>query len=578
MPQQDYSADPIRSAIKRSQKTLLGLAGFSFVFNLLMLTGPLYMLQVYDRVLASQSVPTLAALTILIFVLFGTLGLVDWVRRSLLSIVAARIEDRLADPVLFAALENSVRDPGQSAERPLHDLRLVRRFLAGPSMAALFDLPWSPLFFAALFMLHWSFGLWALFGCAVLVAMTILNRALTKANIEDAQVDDRAAQSQAAEFIRHADTARALGMEQALQMRWRTALDAADTAKRASEGKLAFFTANSKSSRLFLQSAILGLGAWLVILGQSTAGAMIAASILMGRAIAPIEQIVGQWSSFAMVQSALRNLSAVLPRSGCKTEPMPLPEIIGRLKFENVSAGPPNSENLVLKNLSFEISPGEVVGIIGPSAAGKTTLAKVIGGIWPPKIGTVRIDGADLTTWARDALGPQIGYLSQQVDLFSGTIKENISRFSPEATPEAVIAAAKIASCHELILGLPSGYDTDIGQSGAYLSAGQRQRVGLARALYGDPNLVILDEPNANLDSPGEEALQNAILNLKDRKATIIVIAHRPNAIQHCQRLMVLKDGEMKLFGPRDDILSQLSSAQAKTGVTPIRSGGGSHG
>ncbi|GAB5459597.1 MAG: type I secretion system permease/ATPase [Henriciella sp.] len=578
MPQIHPSDHPIKTALKRSQRTLIGLAAFSFILNLLMLTGPLYMLQVYDRVLSSQSVPTLVALTILILVLFGTVGLVDWVRRSLLSIVAARIEDRLADPVLKAALENSIQDPGQSAQRPLQDLSLVRRFVASPSTAALFDLPWSPLFFAALFMLHWSFGLWALFGCAVLVTMTVLNRTLTKTDIEDAQADGRAAQIRASEFIRYADTARALGMEQALQTRWRSTLDAADTAMRTSESKLAFFTANTKSSRLFLQSAILGLGAWLVILGQSTAGAMIAASILMGRAIAPIEQIVGQWSSFATLQSALKNLSEAVSKTAVRSETMPLPAITGRLQLEGVSAGPPNTDKPVLKNLSFDMAPGDVLGIIGPSAAGKTTLAKVIGGIWRPKLGTVRIDGADIETWTRDALGPQIGYLSQQVDLFGGTVKENISRFNPDAAPDAVIAAAKNANCHDLILSLPAGYDTEIGQSGAYLSAGQRQRVGLARALYGDPNLVILDEPNANLDSPGEEALQNAIIGLKARKATIIIIAHRPNAIQHCQRLLVLKDGEIKLLGPRDEVLSQLSSTQAKTGVTPIRSGGGGHG
>ena len=566
---------PAHEAMNTVRRTLIGLGVFSFFINLLMLTGPLYMLQVYDRVLASGSVPTLVSLTLLILVMYGTLAVLDWIRQSLFAIVGARFEDQLADDTMSVTLQNNLNDPGRPSQEPLQDLRTIRRFLASPSLGSLFDLPWSPMFFLALFILHLIFGLWAVFGCAVLVGLALLNRATTQEALKATEKLDRATQIHANEISRNVEVLEAMGMRSGLTARWRDKLDQADGIQRRASTTMSGFSASTKSSRLFMQSAILGLGAWLTIIGQSTAGAMIAASIIMGRAIAPIEQIIGQWQNVSNARRAWTSLNNFLSELAPAPAPMLLPEIQGRISLSNVSAGPPGADKPVLKQVSLDISPGDVVGVIGPSAGGKTTLAKVVIGVWPARIGEVRIDGADVRALPRDVLGPQIGYLPQQVDLLAGTVQENIARFSDNADSNAVIAAAKEASCHELILGLPNGYDSEIGAGGAYLSAGQRQRIGLARALFGNPKLVVLDEPNSNLDGPGDEALNMAIANLKKRGATTLIIAHRPNAIVHCNKVVVLDKGQVKAFGPRDEILASLpQSWDQKNTITPIRQGG----
>ncbi len=564
----------LAEAIAASKRTLLGLAIFSFFISILMLTGPFYMLQVYDRVLASQSAPTLVALTVLALGLYFTLGVLDWVRQSLFAVVASRLEDRLADEALNASLASSLRDPGRKTDRPLRDLRTVRRFLASPALSAMFDAPFAPIFFLALFLLHWTFGLWAMFGAAVLLVLALINQAVTRNALRIAEDRERIAQMRAGEMTRNVEVMDALGMRTQLQARWRGDLDASDNASTTSSERLSSFTAGTKAFRLFLQSAILGLGAWLVIQGESSPGAMIAASILMGRAIAPIEQMVGQWRNMVDARRAWVALNEAVAGAPTSPEPMPLPEIRGRVDFEAVSAGPPAAERPVLKQVSLTLEPGDVLGVIGPSGSGKSTFARILAGVWPAKVGAVRIDGAELSAWSRDLLGPQVGYLPQQVDLFSGSVRDNIARFREDAPAEAIIAAAQSAGCHDLILRLPEGYDTEIGEGGAYLSAGQRQRVGLARALFGEPNLVILDEPNSNLDTSGDEALQNAIARLKLRRATTVIIAHRPNAIMHCNKLMVLDNGQVRLFGPRDEVMAKIAEAQESAGrVTPIRKG-----
>lgn len=561
-------------AVQASRRSLWGLGAFSFFINILMLTGPLYMLQVYDRVLASGSVPTLLALTALIAGLYLTLGALDWTRQSLFSVIGSQVEDRLADSTLEATLASSLNDPGQSTDRPLQNLRTVRRFFSSPALPALFDAPWTPIFFLALFSLHWAFGLWALFGGAALVTLGLINRAITSKRLRTAEEEDWGAQQRAREMTQNAETMEALGMRRPLEAKWRESLDSSDQANTSSSETLGAFTAGTKAFRLFLQSAILGLGAWLAIIGQSTPGAMIAASIIMGRAIAPIEQLVSQWRGIASAHMAWSGLKASIAGAPRGEEPMPLPKIEGRLAIEDMTAGPPGTRLQALKRINFELSPGDTLGVIGPSASGKSTLARVISGVWRPFSGSVRIDGSELTAWSREALGLQIGYLSQKVDLFAGSVKANISRFQDDAPPEAIIAAAQAAGCHDLILHLADGYETEIGEGGAYLSAGQRQRIALARALYGDPNLVILDEPNSNLDSAGDEALQNAILKLKERGATTLIIAHRPNSILYCDRLLVLSQGEQRLYGPKDEVLAKIASSHNASGqVTPIRKG-----
>jgi len=581
MPEKTIETAELPSkAIAASRRTFLGLAVFSFFTSLLMLTGPLYMLQVYDRVLMSHSVPTLVALTLLVAGLYLTLGILDWCRQSLFSVAASQIEGRLAEPAMDTAFRHNLSDPGRTSDQTLRDLRTVRRFISSPTLPALFDAPFAPLFFAVLFMLHWAYGLWALAGVAVLVSIALINQQVNRKAIEEAEREERIAQGQAGEMLRQTEVVAALGMRNRMRSRWKMAFDSSDQSMTKSGTSLGGFTSGTKAFRLLLQSGILGLGAWLSIIGTSTPGAMIAASILMGRAIAPIEQTVNQWRSVVGARSSWSAFKEAFSNQGNAGEPMELPPIRGQVTFENVIAAPPGVRTPVLKRVTFALQAGTVLGVIGPSASGKSTLARVALGLWPVLGGSVRIDGAELSTYDSDRLGAQIGYLPQRVDLFAGTVRENIARFDPMAQPEAIIAAAKAANCHELILRLPDGYDTEIGQSGAYLSDGQRQRVGLARALYGNPALIVLDEPNSNLDSEGDAALQNAIIGLRQRGASVLIIAHRPNAITHCDNLMVLSEGEVRLFGPRDEVLAQFNhpGTQAPGRVAALKRGEGSNG
>ena len=559
------------TALNASKGLFLHLGAFSLFVNLLMLTGPLYMLQVYDRVLASQSVPTLVALTGLILILYGTLGVLEWVRGGLFSEAASRFEDLLGERAADAAINASLADAGASSERPVRDLRALRKFFSSPALNAVFDAPFSPMFFVVLFLLHPFFGWWAVFGVAVLVIIGLLNQRTTSRLMQETENLERTAQMHAMEMVRNAEAMDAMGMRAQVRGRWRKVFDASDTAHARSSRTLSSFTSGTKAFRLFLQSAILGLGAWLAIMGVASHGSMIAASILMGRAIAPIEQLVGQWRSIVSARDSWESLNKFLQASPVQAESMSLPPIKGNLSVENVYAGPAGAKKPILKALNFQLQPGDVLGVLGPSAAGKSTLARLLTGVWTVMSGTIRLDGADISQMKREEFGPQIGYLPQQVDLMSGTIRDNISRFRSDATDEQVLAAAEAAGCHELILRLEDGYDTEIGMNGAYLSAGQRQRVGLARALFGGPRFVVLDEPNSNLDAPGDEALQAAIQSLKTSGVTTIIIAHRPNAIVHCNKLLVLESGEIRAFGLRDEVLSKIMPKPAN--VRTIRAG-----
>ncbi len=577
-PATDPSASELNAALSASRRVLLHAGGFSLFVNLLMLTGPLYMLQVYDRVLASQSIPTLVALTLLVLVLYGTLGVLEWARSGLLSVAASRFEGQLSERAASAAMALSLSDPGRASDRPIRDLRQLRRFIASPVIGAIFDAPFSPLFLLVLFMLHPLFGWWALFGAVVLIATSVLNERVSARLTKESEDYERGSVMRSAEMTRNAEVLKALGMGKAVQTRWQRLFDGGDTAFARSGRILTAFSSGTKVFRLFLQSAILGIGALLVIQGESTAGAMIAASILMGRAIGPLEQIVGQWRNIVSARESWASLTGALAQAPKPAEPMPLPPIRGELRVENAVSGPPGSQYAVLRGLTFALVPGDVLGILGPSAAGKSSLARMLTGAWPVMSGHVRIDGADISSLPSDVLGPQIGYLPQQADLLSGSVRDNIARFREDAAPEAIIAAAQAAGCHDMILRLPQGYDTEIGLGGAYLSAGQRQRIGLARALFGNPNLIILDEPNSNLDGPGELALQSAIAAAKARGATVVIIAHRPNAIVHCTKLMVLDDGKVREFGPADEVLAKVLPKPGATNVRTIRPGDGGHG
>ncbi|MEM7766698.1 MAG: type I secretion system permease/ATPase [Pseudomonadota bacterium] len=561
----------LRDAVRDSRGIFLTAGIFGLAINILMLTGPLYMLQVYDRVLASQSIPTLVALTVLVAVLYTTLGFLDWIRQSIFTDAGSRFEDKLSDTAFEAVIAENMRDPGKLSDRTLSSLRVIRKFYSGPSLAAVFDIPFSPMFYAVLFMLHWAYGAWAIFGTVVLVILAIVNKQVSSKAVARAEELERGAQQTTMEVMRNVEVMEAMGMRGRLAQRWRGLSDESDEAIRKSSHSMGAFAASTKVFRLFLQSAILGLGAYLSIVGLSTPGAMIAASIIMGRAITPIQSVVTQWRTIVTAGTAWQMLKQQMESAPDEADSMDLPPIQGHLRLENVYSGPPSVKENTLRGITMELEPGDMLGVLGPSASGKSSLGRVILGLWPSRHGVVRIDGADVRSYSRDKLGPQIGYMPQQVDLFAGSVMENISRFDPEASPQDIVAAAQAAGCHHLILALPDGYNTPVGVGGSYLSAGQRQRVGLARALYKDPNFVILDEPNSNLDNAGDQALANALHALKQRGATTVIIAHRPNAIVHCTKLAVIESGELKAFGPRDEILPKVLPKGAVPGVRPAQ-------
>lgn len=566
------TSGPLYDAIRSLRRVFVGVAGFSLFTSILMLTGPIYMLQVYDRVLASGSVPTLVGLTLLILFLYASLGILEWVRNAILSRAGSRFEDILSDQTLIASLQQNLSDPGKSGDKPLRDLRVLRRFISSSAVTAAFDAPYSLIFFLILFLIHWVYGLLAVFGAVVLVGIAIANQKISHTALSEAEQAELAAQTQVREVTQNAEVIQALGMGARVQEKWRAEFDRSDAAIVTSSSLLGRFVSGTKAFRMFLQSSVLGTGAYLTVIGVSTAGAMIAASIITGRAIGPLEQLVGQWRSIISAKASWQALQDVLEDQSGQEAPMELPKLRGEIRVEGVSAGAPGAKKPFLNGLNFTIEAGDIVGLIGPSAAGKSTLVRLLMGIWTPQIGEVRIDGADMALWSREVLGPQLGYLPQQVDLFSGRVRDNISRYDGDASSEAVIAAAQAAGCHEMILRLPAGYDTEIGQRGAYLSAGQRQRIGLARALYNEPAFIVMDEPNSNLDSKGEQALQTAIAGLKKRGATVVIVAHRPKAVALCDKLLMLENGQLRAYGPREAVLAKVAPKKAGS-VTPIRKG-----
>jgi len=532
---------------------------FSIFINLLHLTGPLYMMQVYDRVLGSRSESTLVVLTVLIAGLFLVMGILEHVRARVLARVGAGLQNKLDRRVFAASMQKLALSAGDTnALAAQRDLESIQRVWSSQLLVALFDIPWTPIFVLAIFVFHPALGVLALFGGLILVAITLTNQKVMQR--PQGRVNGLAMQAdRMADLIKlEAEPVQALGMTGAAFDRWqktrRTALEegvgAADMA-----GK---FATASKTFRMFLQSAMLGLGAFLVLRGYMTGGAMIAASMLMGRALQPIEMVVGQWPMFSHGIESFGRLSVLLSQVPPPTAPLALPRPRAVLEAQNISVVPPGESQAVLKGVSFALNPGQALGIIGPSGAGKSTLARALIGVWRPAAGKVRLDGASLDQYDPDVLGSYFGYLPQRVGLFEGTIAENIARLQAGAKPEDVVNAAKRAAAHDMILRLPDGYDTKISTLGGRLSGGQIQRIGLARALYGDPVILVLDEPNSNLDNDGTLALNQAIRTTKDAGGAVLIMAHRPAAIQECDLLLVLEDGARRAFGPRDQVLRDM--------------------
>ncbi|HUS54805.1 MAG TPA: type I secretion system permease/ATPase [Thermohalobaculum sp.] len=548
----------LRNALGKCRLHFISVAVFSIFVNLLMLTGPLFMLQIYDRVLSSRSEATLVALLILVTGLFAMMGLLEFARGRVLARAGARFQDLLDSRVMTAVLRRSLA-PGERA-RPnsaARDLDSVRQLLAGPAPFAIFDMPWAPIFIAVIFVFHPVLGWLSVAGTVVLVVLTYLNQIRSRDPSAESQRATNQAENLGEALRQNAEAVQGLGMRTAGLSRWSKMRHAALELQIVASDRTAVYTAASKSLRFYLQSVMLAAGAWLVLQQEMSAGMMIAGSIMLGRALAPIEQAIGQWGLAQRAARGWTSLRDLLETTPPEIEKTALPVPKGFLQVQGITVVAPGANIPVLRSISFQVAPGSALGVIGPSGAGKTTLAKVLTGIWRPAAGKVRIDGAALDQWPEDELGKHIGYLPQEIGLMNGTVAENIARMSETRNDAEVVIAAQRAGAHELLLALPQGYDTQIGAGGQGLSGGQRQRVALARALYLDPPVLVLDEPNANLDAPGEQALVDAIRDARSRGRTVIIMAHRPSAIAACDLLLMVDKGVQIDFGPRDEVLKK---------------------
>lgn len=556
----------VYKALSASRNAFWMTVLFSLVINLLMLVSPIYMLQVYDRVLTSRSEETLLALSILAIGLLLVLGVLEMLRSRILSRIGAQVDQRLGQSVFTALQDVRLRGGETSPTKSLSELESIRQFLSGSGPSSLFDSPWMPLYLMLLYWMHPILGTVAIVGAIVLFGIAILNDWLTRKLLQKASNQSAHARRFATKTLRNAEALEAMGMFSRMRDRWQTQHNQGLMTQLAASDRGGILISVSKTFRMCLQTAILGAGALLAIEQAISPGVMIAASIIMGRALAPVEQAIHQWRGFVAARGAYHKLSELLDKAPKASEAITLPAPKGHIGFENVIGGPPSSKQDILRRVSFSLKPGDSLGIIGPTASGKSTLARMLVGVWQPRMGTVRLDGAVIGDWPSDDRGKYIGYLPQDVELFAGTIAQNIARFTNSPDPESVISAAQQAGVHELILRLSDGYETQIGDEGTVLSGGQRQRIGLARALYGNPAIVALDEPNANLDTEGDAALGQAILSLKERGCTVIVIAHRPSALTHVDQLMVLHTGLIQAFGPKPAVLAKIKEAGGNLG------------
>lgn len=553
----------LRRAMLTQSGSFVAIGVFSFFVNLLMLTGPMFMLQVYDRVLGSRSEETLVALLILVAGLYFLMGILDYARGRVAARVGAGFQANLDKRVFAGTLTTS--NP-----LALRDLEAIQKLLSSPATFSMIDIPWTPIFIFAIFIFHPWLGVLALCGGILLIFIAILNQLMTSKPVGVANLKSQESDSMADSLRNQGDVIRGMGMEEAAVTRWLRVRNVALGSQISSSDLTGTFSALSKTFRMFLQSGILALGAYLVLQNEVTAGAMIAASILMGRALAPVEQTIAQWPSIQRARGGWKRLSGFLaqvPAPGDKTD---LPKPRALLQAQQVSAVPPGTNSPTLRNVSFELKPGQALGVIGPSASGKSSLARILTGIWPPAAGAIRLEGATLDQFG-PTLGRHIGYLPQEVTLFEATIAENIARLDENPDSAAVVAAAKKAGAHEMILSLDDGYDTMLKGDISRLSGGQKQRIGLARAMYGEPVLLILDEPNAALDSQGSDALNKAIRTFKAEGNSVIIMAHRPSGIAECEMLLVLQNGLVKAFGPRDEVLkAQVQNhSQVVTSINP---------
>jgi len=537
---------------------------FSAAVNLLMLVPVIYMLQVYDRVVSSGSYSTLAMLTLLMVALTAALGGFEWVRSMILIAASNRIEKNLRRRVSDATFKRALLTGGAvSNSQPLSDLSSLRQFLTGNGLFAFFDAPWFPIYVFVMFMFHPLFGYAAIFAGIVMVALAYTTEKVTSKKLQDANSQSNWINNQVNGTLKNSEVIAAMGMADDLRHRQEKRFDEVLTLQTDASRSAGLLQSLSKTFRMVMQSLLLGLGALLALRQEISPGMMIAGSLLLGRALAPIDMLVGTWKGFTLARGQYDRLGQLLNQIPKDADTMSLPAPTGKLSAENVTVVPPGSKNIVVRGVNMELNAGEALGIVGPSASGKSCLARALLGIWPTYSGKVRLDGADIFAWDRTELGPYIGYLPQDIELFDGSISENICRFG-DVDPDKVVGAARTAGVHDLILHLPQGYDTVIGGSGGILSGGQRQRIGLARAIYGSPKYLVLDEPNSNLDDQGERELVEAIRRIKSEGATVIIITHRTMVLQCVDKILVMRDGAASHFGPRDQVLAALAAPQDK--------------
>lgn len=551
----------IAQVLASFKKTFRNIGVFSAVINVLMLMPAIYMLQLYDSVLTSRNEMTLLMLTLIMLGAYVFMGALEFVRSFVLIRVGAQLDMKLNKRVYNAAFEQSLKMGDSNAGQALKDLTSLRQFLTGNALFALFDAPWFPIYLFVIFIFHPALGVFALCGTIILITLAYINEKISHKPLADANTMSIASSNIASNNLRNAEVIEAMGMLPNIQARWFKLHSRFLNLQAEASEKAGIVTALSKAFTVALQSLMLGFGALLVLENEITPGMMIAGSILLGRAIAPVQLLISTWKQIGSARSAYERLSKLFEQNPAREAGMPLPKPRGVIAVESATAIPPNSKIPVIKSLSFALDAGEVLGVIGPSGSGKSTLARLLVGVWPAVSGKVRLDGADVYLWNKDELGPYIGYLPQDIELFAGTVSENIARFG-EINADKVILAAQRAGVHEMILNMPDGYDTMLGEGGAGLSGGQKQRIGLARAMYDDPSLIVLDEPNSNLDEVGEQALLNALIDLRKRGKTIVLITHRTSIIGVTTKLLLLQDGMAKMFGPTKQVIEELTKQQ----------------
>lgn len=548
----------MKALLEELRPRLIALAAFSFFMNMLLLVPAIYMLQVFDRVLPSNSIETLLVLlggtTVALLILLG----LDYVRNRLQNVVGNIIDERLSPQVTQTVVARAARGaPGSARTEGIRDVASVRNLFSSNGLVALFDAPWVVVYVAVIWMFHPALGMGAALAALLMLALAWLNDRVSRGALEDLQVEGRRASSYVESSLRNAEVLQALGMTKSLLVRWRKLQDRTTALQTSASRSSVAFTATSRFVRQAVQILMLSLGAYLVLSQQASPGIMIATTVLLGRAVQPVEQLVGSWRMLIDGRSAFLRLIELSKDFEKPDTPVALPRPEGSLTVDGISYRAPGSDKPILINVGFNLAAGEALAIIGPSAAGKSTLSRLLTGVWAPATGTVRLDGADVAYWPRQNLGPWIGYVPQDVELFDGTVADNIARLG-QVDSEAVVAAAQRANAHEMILAMPQGYDTQVGDHGSRLSPGQRQRIALARALYGDPRLVVLDEPNSNLDSEGEIALAQAMSSLRQEGITSVVVTHRPSLIAHVDKVLILNAGRVQQFGPAREVMKAM--------------------